>query len=452
MKQICLLITALLLLTATHAQKQFDSAAYTKFYQKQWPKYIYTSYAVKKELTQEEKIAGLSKCWAEAKYNFANFDLVPDLKWDRVFQAYIPKVLATISIEDYYKVLQNFYQHLRDGHTSISLPREYYKNYTGVLPIELRWIEDKVIVSKNISATREDQVIRPGMELVSFDHVPILEYIKEHISPYLSFSTPQDSTERIYRYELTAGKVGSEVALTFKTADGKQVTRTMQRIDTKKFRELYPLIEFKVLNGNIGYLLVNSFNDTKVVKLFDSLFSSIAKTSALIIDIRNNGGGNGNNGFEMLACLTDKPFYPGKTILRQYRPIGREWGEVENPQIMGYDWKPYKNQLYTKPVVVLTSGSTYSAAEDFTCAFKYIKRGKVIGTATGGSTGQPISFALPGGGSGRVCAKRDFFWDGTEFVGIGIQPDVEVKATRKGVQAGKDEVLEEAVRYVNGQL
>jgi len=164
--------------------------------------------------------------------------------------------------------------------------------------------------------------------------------------------------------------------------------------------------------------------------------------------VRNNGGGNGGNGFEILGCLINKAFYTGKTLLRQYRPVGRSWGGTETGHTEEGDWKPYKNKWYSKPVVVLTGAATYSAAEDFTATFKNMKRGTVIGEPTGGSTGQPVFFALPGGGIGAVCSKRDYFSDGTEFVGIGIQPDVVAHPTIKSIAAGKDDVLEVAVKYL----
>lgn len=280
--------------------------------------------------------------------------------------------------------------------------------------------------------------------------MPVMQYIQQNISPYLNFSTPQDSTERIYRFYLTPGKAGSEVAITFKDEKGKPFDHMLKRVAVERYWEPYPLVDFKVLAGNMGYLQVNSFNDSKVVDIFDSLFSAIAKTDALIIDIRNNGGGNGNNGFEILGCLTSQPFYTGKTVLRQYHPTGRAYGNIEQTEIVGEDWKPYKHKLYAKPVVVLTSAATYSAAEDFTATFKGMSRGKVFGAPTGGSTGQPISFNLPGGGIGNVCSKRDYFTNGLEFIGIGIQPDMAVQPTIKGIAAGKDEVLEAAVQYLKG--
>lgn len=88
-------------------------------------------------------------------------------------------------------------------------------------------------------------------------------------------------------------------------------------------------------------------------------------------------------------------------------------------------------------MIILTSSRTFSAAEDFVAAFKSLKRGLVVGEATGGSTGQPLLINLPGNGSARICTKRDQFADGDDFVGKGVLPDKEVKPTvgdfRKGL-------------------
>ena len=454
MKKFLLFATIVLTISAG-AQKRFDSAAYVNFNQDRWEKVNFADMMSKstgsEQLTPEQKIAGLSKCWSEANYNFANFDLVPQLGWDSLYTAYIPKVMATTSLVDYYRVLQNFYQHLRDGHTSVNLPFRYIKKRNGIVPLEIRWIENKAIVVQNLSDKKEEQAITPGMELLAWNGTPINNYIRNNISPYLHFSTPQDSTERIYRYELTPGAAGSTVSLTFQTQDGKTRVQTIAYKAVERYWDRLPLYHFQILRGNIAYLQINSFNDAKIVAIFDSLFTSIAATNALIIDVRNNGGGNGGNGFEILGCLTDQPFYTGKTVLRQYRPVGRSWGGTETGNIAEDDWKPYKHKLYSKPVVVLTSAATYSAAEDFTATFKSIRRGAVIGEPTGGSTGQPVFFSLPGGGTAAVCSKRDYFSDGTEFVGIGIQPDVLVHPTVKSVAAGKDDVLEAAIQYLKKQ-
>jgi C-terminal processing protease CtpA/Prc len=107
--------------------------------------------------------------------------------------------------------------------------------------------------------------------------------------------------------------------------------------------------------------------------------------------------------------------------------------------------KPNGAKLYSKPVIVLTSARTYSAAEDFTMTFIGMKRGAVMGEPTGGSTGQPLVFKLPGGGFGYVVTKRDTFPDGKEFVGIGIQPDIIVRPRIDDFLAGRDNLLIAAI-------
>ena len=53
----------------------------------------------------------------------------------------------------------------------------------------------------------------------------------------------------------------------------------------------------------------------------------------------------------------------------------------------------------------------------------------VIGDRTFGSTGQPLTLDLPGGGTARICTKRDEYPDGRQFVGYGIEPDIYVETT-----------------------
>ena len=80
------------------------------------------------------------------------------------------------------------------------------------------------------------------------------------------------------------------------------------------------------------------------------------------------------------------------------------------------------------------------------------KRARLVGTPTGGSTGQPLQIPLPGGGRARVCAKRDTFPDGTEFVGIGVIPDVEVRPTVADFAAGRDVVFERGLAELRSML
>jgi hypothetical protein len=103
----------------------------------------------------------------------------------------------------------------------------------------------------------------------------------------------------------------------------------------------------------------------------------------------------------------------------------------------------------TAPVVILTSHITESTAEDFLIGAednqKHIVR---IGEPTNGSTGMPYRFDLPGGGSARICIKKDMYPDGREFVGKGIQPDIRITPTVKDYLESRDVVREAALKYL----
>jgi C-terminal processing protease CtpA/Prc len=56
--------------------------------------------------------------------------------------------------------------------------------------------------------------------------------------------------------------------------------------------------------------------------------------------------------------------------------------------------------------------------------------------------------SLPGGGSARICSKQDLMPSGVKWVGIGIRPDIEVKASWADFRQSRDTVLEEATRLL----
>ncbi|PJJ76465.1 peptidase S41-like protein [Thermoflavifilum aggregans] len=430
------------------AQPVFDSAFYANRYNKLFPAFSYNN-STNRQLTAPEKIAGLGKVWSEAKFGFANFDLVPNLNWDSAYMAFIPKVEATKTTTDYYNVLKQFNQLLRDGHSRIMEPLNFFEKTIFSAPLQVRCIEGKAIITALMDNIQPSITIKPGDEIVAIDDVPVQDYIKNKIAPFINFSTPQDSIARIYSRELLSGAANSKIKLTIK--DGRGILNDQLLDRTIDLRETSP-VTFTWMADSIAYVSINSFGSSKIPEQFDSLFAILSASRGLIIDIRNNRGGNSDNGYEILGRLTDTAFATNQTIFRKYNPAQRSWGnaafEMERNQFW---WKPYKNGTYKKPVVLLTSSFTYSAAEDFTAAFKCMKRGVIIGQKTGGSTGNPLGYSLPGGGVGFVCSKRDLMPDGTEFVGIGISPDIEVMEKISDIKQGIDVALVKGIELIENK-
>ena len=407
-----------------------------------------TSY--REDLTEDEKVAGLSFFWSEVKYNFANFDLAPvALDWNKLYLDYLPKVRATRSTLEYYRVLQEMCARLHDAHTLVLPPKELEAEVFSHPPVRTALIEDKVLVTEVWSESLLKSGLRPGLEVVSIDGLPVRQYADERVAPYQSSSTPQDLTVRAYTYALFAGPKDRPFELELRDSEGVTTKMIVSRAGYTDVKTPPPF-DFKILTGNLAYVALNAFEDKEIVKSFDSIFDQISRADALILDVRKNGGGSGAIGYAILKYLTDKPFKASRWKTPDYRSAYRAWGFSEP----GWDGepvdevKPKGDKVFTKPVVVLTSARTFSAAEDFVVAFDYMKRGAIIGELTGGSTGQPLEIQLPGGLTAHICTKRDSYPDGKEFVGIGVQPQVAVRRTVIGMRAGMDEVLEAALDYL----
>jgi C-terminal processing protease CtpA/Prc len=204
-----------------------------------------------------------------------------------------------------------------------------------------------------------------------------------------------------------------------------------------------------MLPGNIAYLAVNEFVDDSGAKTMRDNFASIAQAQGLIVDVRKNGGGSTSNGYAILSMLTDKPFLGSSQKMLDYKPSYRAWGGIPGWwKIAPGEVGPDSAHDYSKPVVVLTSGATFSAAEDFVVAFDAMHRGTLVGETTGGSTGQPLLFKLPGAGSARICTKDDSYPDGRVFEGVGVVPQVKVSPTVSDIRQRRDPALERAIEIL----
>lgn len=402
----------------------------------------------RENISEEEKIAGLSKLWSEIKFNFINFDLVPGINLDSLYLAFIPKVRKCNSTLEYYRVLQNFCTHLKDGHTEVDLPKELSTFIRGRVPVQTRLVEDKVIITKVYDDSLREKGIVPGLVITHVDGIEAMEYADCFIRPYFTSNTEHGLKRTIFEYAYLKGPVGKPVSLTCSDATGKVFNFELPRL--KNIAGRWEPVVFKKLENNIGYVNIKSFYSDQIVVLFDSIFDYIMETNALIIDLRDNGGGNGRVGWTILGYFTDKPFKIFNTKSRVYSPIWRAWGRREQikkevPELRMAD----ANKFYSKPVVILTRARTGSMAENFCVGFRIMKRGIIIGGPTAGSSGTPLFFSLPGGGRVRVVTTRSFYPDNSEFIGYGVQPDIEIHPLIEDFRTGKDRILDKAVEYLS---
>lgn len=180
--------------------------------------------------------------------------------------------------------------------------------------------------------------------------------------------------------------------------------------------------EVKVLEGNIGYLNLRGFYgvDEYSGATAEAAMNFLSNTDALIIDLRQNGGGSPS----MIQLITSYLFDSNPVHLNNfyYRPLEEITQTWTLPYVPG-------NRMPDTDVYVLTSSRTFSAAEEFSYNLRNLERATLVGETTGGG-------AHPGGT--RVATDRYTIWvptgrainpiSKTNWEGTGVKPHIESKA------------------------
>jgi carboxyl-terminal processing protease len=422
------------------------------------------------ELTPAERVMGLSLIWQEVNYSFAFFDQVPELNWDSVYVASIPKVLEAQSTWDYYRELQRIVALLNDGHTGVWMPPslrdEIHVRDTYPWVLTHR-VEGRILVR----AAGRSLIKRIPLhsEIIGIDGRPALDVAHERL-PYIAQSTEHVRLDHAVRDALH-GAAAEPVTIRYITPEGD--TRTIKLERDRRTREdewipdvnaPVPPFEFRWLDNGIAYTALNTFADTMAAYQFEQALPELQDAHALIIDIRRNGGGNSGIGYRVASWLTNETLETSRWRTREHRAAYKAWRYADfmawRYAVYGatdawYDGgthgrvPPAQGDRVVVPTIVLLDHGTFSAAEDFLVAVDSIPHFTAMGRPSGGSTGQPLFFELPGGGGARIVTKRDTYPDGRDFVGIGVIPDVIIEQTVAGIRADRDVQLEAAVKRLS---
>ncbi len=185
--------------------------------------------------------------------------------------------------------------------------------------------------------------------------------------------------------------------------------------------------EVKILDGNIGYLKLNSFDDAgEAGETAIAAMNFFAYADAIIFDLRNNGGGSPSMIQLISSYLFDEPVHLNSFYIRKGERTKQFWTQAN---VTG-------RKMTNADVYVLTSGYTFSAAEEFTYNLKNMERATIIGETTGGGA-HPVSgyyvndnfrVIIPFGKAVNPVTKSN--WEGT-----GITPHVEVSRDKALITA-----------------
>lgn len=197
--------------------------------------------------------------------------------------------------------------------------------------------------------------------------------------------------------------------------------------------------------GNIGYISYPSFATVIGEGNLDYILAYLATCDGLIIDIRDNGGGN----MTMVDRLVSRFITERITAGFMIHKTGPGKDEFSQPYEYFIDPAQKGRVMWEKPVVVLTNRSTFSAANNFVSVMQYIPQAKIVGARTGGGSGMPFSSELPCGWSIRfsACSVLDAKGNTTEF-GIDPSPGCAIDMNPAAALDGHDTILDFAINLL----
>ena len=179
-------------------------------------------------------------------------------------------------------------------------------------------------------------------------------------------------------------------------------------------------VKVEQLPGNVGYVKFNMFADVDICgPTASAAMNFVANADALIVDLRDNGGGQPKMVAYVTSYLFSKRTHLNDLWTRKTNATEEFWTQDVPGKRLGDE----------KPVYVLTSKRTFSGAEEFTYNLKNLKRATIIGETTGGGahpvSGQRIDehFMI-----GVPFARAINPYSKTNWEGTGVEPDVKVPA------------------------
>lgn len=191
-------------------------------------------------------------------------------------------------------------------------------------------------------------------------------------------------------------------------------------------------------NGKIGYIYYEDFSSQFSDANMYNIFTCFKDCQALIIDVRNNGGG-----YLSMAERFASYFFEKETITGYIsHKNGTGHNDFSVPEPIKTPSHPKLKWL--RPVAVLSNRGSYSATNNFICRMKKAPYAIIVGDVSGGGAGLPLSSELPNGWMVRFSASPMFDADmnQTEF---GIRPDVTAALSSADASTGNDSVIETAI-------
>lgn len=391
------------------------------------------------------------------------------------------KITDAIGLQQYFvQILKPWAAAFHDGHVNAMAGDDLSKFQIVTTNIQLRVLAAGTDHEEVVVAQSKNPEIPTGSVILSINGQSVKEAITDH--EYMQ----SGSTRRMRRFSAgarimdTIGLEGinSPLIVEFRAPKSDAIKTT--QVDRILELSLPPFgkkpetepngearVQARILKNSIGYLKIDGFGGTRMEEVLDKAMQSLAGTNGLIIDVRENGGGD-QSGNRVLRWLTDKTIvrYSISPRVSDFILQSRPEYFYKRIEMDGryYEWSPLevkptdkiREGTYAgKPVVVLTSPRCFSACDTFSSALQTNGIAQIVGEGTGGGTGTPHVFELPNSNfKFRYSVVRGRNVKGEFIEGVGTLPDVlvEYSAADLTKDPTNDSQAQKAIEIILGRL
>jgi len=249
---------------------------------------------------------------------------------------------------------------------------------------------------------------------------------------------------------LLRGQAGEDADLGFLDQANKPVSRLLVRAPERgqpvklgHLPTLFARLDERRLDVGGRQVGVIGFNVwmTPVSRKFDEAVDHLRDTAGIVIDLRGNPGGVLTMVMGLSGHFVADPVDLGTITTRD-----SSLKLVANPRLVGASGQVVKP--FSGPVAILVDAGSYSASEIFTGGMQAIGRARVFGTQTSGGALPAVLERLPGGDVLQYAIGDFVTATGQRIEGRGIVPDEVITPTREDLLAGRDPILEAALRWI----
>jgi len=442
------------------------------------------------------------------------YTYTPKETFDQFFKALDQSIVEPLTAIEFYRELRPLLSLIRNGHTGILPPSaiiEKIRDEYLLFPLDVYWDKDQLYVYRNLS---DNKTFPAGSIIKSINGEDaqklFFDFAKDVSTDGYNKTIPIDETFLSFKVSLiTLRGIFKQYELEILTPEGKTINCTLDAQLNKELRARreemnggplksfwssdIPALELKI-DDDIATMRIRTFDSKfakkqkkqKFKKFYKESFKKIEAAGAqhLIIDLRDNGGGDPMPTIELFAHLHPKPFtfykdvysltqrIPNKHLYTDldfasknlYPMVFKKKGDVYRPNwiarmagLKGLKESKPNKPYFDKQVYVLTNSGSFSATGEITGLIKNYNRAIFIGEEPGGNAYQNTSgitqtMELP---NSKIRVLMPFWlWIMNvdfENDGHGVKPDHVVRQSIEDRINKKDTVMEYTLKLIKEQ-